>query len=178
MEAQTVAAFATDEVYGTEEQQPSTILVVNELLAAFFAGDEALLIAEPKECISSDRPGLESGQNLVVHVNSEDIVADERTVEISLYGTVKNESGRERPFTLYFFLWVAGDAETHGVHSLLEPGARKLFAVDLPWPGGEMREAVFKLDLRLETPAGSRQQLGRGRGAWVFRQKEWEMEIG
>jgi hypothetical protein len=31
MEAQTVAAFATDEVYGTEDQQPSTILVVNEL---------------------------------------------------------------------------------------------------------------------------------------------------
>ena len=178
MEAQAVAACATEEMYVPEDQQPPTIMVVNELLAAIFAGDEELLVAEPQECISGATPGLESGQSLRVVIDTEDVVDDGCTVEINLYGSVMNESGKSLPFTLYYFLWLESDAGEHKVNSLLEPGMEKTFAIDLPWPGGKLHEAVFKLDLCIENSTGSRQPLGHGKGFWVFRQKVWEMEIG
>ena len=137
---------------------------VSELLARTLAGQNDEVIFSPEDFINAPGTGIETTASLKVELEGEDVVVAEDEIEITLFGTVKNEQGRKEIFTLYCFIQLIRKIDISMMNGYKRNLLTNSLVIQFEDEEEELNDSVFELSLYQKNPSDLQYELGQGKG--------------
>jgi hypothetical protein len=137
---------------------------VSELLARTLAGQNDEVIFSPEDFINAPGTGIETTASLKVELEGEDVVVAEDEIEITLFGTVKNEQGRKEIFTLYCFIQLNRKIDISMMNCYKRNLLTNSLVIQFEDEEEELNDSVFELSLYQKNPSDLQYELGQGKG--------------
>ncbi len=137
---------------------------VSELLARTLAGQNDEVFFAPEDFINAPGTGIETTASLKVELEGEDVVVAEDEIEITLFGTVKNQLGRKEIFTLYFFIQVDRKIDISMMNGYKRNFVTNSLVIQFEDEEEQLNDSVFEMALYRKKSSAKQHALGQGKG--------------